>query len=98
MTSGAYGPGAYGLRKALIIERKDGTLFKFAVNHYDAWEKAILKRMTKIEQRKAETRLPRFRFSFLLLFADRNLFLFVAQKFVQEGRGQYQYASRQLNG
>ena len=41
-------PGTYGLRKALIIERKNGTLFKFAVNNYDAWEKAILKRMTKI--------------------------------------------------
>lgn len=41
-------PSTYGLRKALIIERKDGTLFKFAVNHYDTWEQAILKRMTKI--------------------------------------------------
>ncbi|PTQ85488.1 hypothetical protein C8U37_104125 [Trichococcus patagoniensis] len=41
-------PGTYGLRKALVIERKDGTLLKFAVNHYDRWEQAILKRMTKI--------------------------------------------------
>lgn len=40
--------GTYGLRKALVIERKDGTLFKFAVNNYDAWEKAIRKRMTLI--------------------------------------------------
>ena len=36
--------------------------------------------------------------TFLLLFADHYLFLFVAQKFVQEGRSQYQHASRQLHG
>lgn len=41
-------PGTYGLRKALIIETKDGTRFKFAVNNYDRWEQVIRKRMTKI--------------------------------------------------
>ncbi|CZQ99039.1 hypothetical protein [Trichococcus ilyis] len=41
-------PGTYGFRKALVIERKDGTRYKFAVNHYDRWEQAVLKRMTKI--------------------------------------------------
>lgn len=45
---GSIRQGTYGLRKALIIERKDGTLLKFAISNYDAWEKAIRKRMTKI--------------------------------------------------
>jgi hypothetical protein len=33
--------GRYGIRKALIIETKDGSTYKFAVNNYNIWADII---------------------------------------------------------
>jgi hypothetical protein len=37
--------GRYGIRKALIIETKDGSTYKFAVNNYNIWADIISEHM-----------------------------------------------------
>jgi hypothetical protein len=37
--------GRYGVRKALIIETKDGSTYKFAVNNYNVWADIISEHM-----------------------------------------------------
>lgn len=40
--------GKYGFRKALVIETKDGSTYKFAVNNYNRWADIISERMILI--------------------------------------------------